>query len=210
MKPLIKVCGMRDAQNILDIAALHPDMMGFIFFPASKRFVGEGFDVPLLHDSIEKVGVFVDEKPEKIICTLKILGFQTAQLHGSETPGDCGLVRKAGFKVMKAFGLYEGFDWDNLVQFKPVTDCFLFDTKTSKHGGSGRKFNWKLLENYKLDHPFLLSGGIGPEDWAALSGFDYPQCIGFDINSGFETAPAVKDVSLVRQFVDKIRKNGKT
>lgn len=200
---------MRDAQNILDVAALHPDMMGFIFYPASKRFVGEGFDVPQLPASIEKVGVFVNETPEKIICTLKILGFQTAQLHGNETPEDCGLIRNAGFKVMKAFGIDENFDWDNLVPFKPVTDYFLFDTKTSKHGGSGRKFNWKLLENYKLDQSFLLSGGIGPEDWSVLSGFDHPECIGFDINSGFETAPAVKDVSLVRQFVDKIRKDGK-
>lgn len=196
---------MRDEQNILEVAGMNPEMMGFIFYPESKRFVGDEFHIPEISPDIEKVGVFVDEEPEKVIQLLKKYGFQTAQLHGSETPEVCSIIEAAGFKVLKAFGIDESFDWDVLKAYVSVTDGFVFDTKTTQHGGSGKKFNWSILENYTLQHPFLLSGGIKTEDAEMLSNFEHPQCIGFDVNSGFEIQPALKDVALLKSFTTKIR-----
>lgn len=196
---------MRDEQNIREVAALNPEMMGFIFYPASKRFVGPNFSIPEISPAVEKVGVFVDEQPENVIQILKKHRLQTAQLHGSETPQICHVV-KTGFKVLKAFGIDENFDWSILEQYIPVTDGFVFDTKTSQHGGSGKKFNWDILKNYSLQHPFLLSGGIKAEDAVMLLHFDHPQCIGFDVNSGFEIQPALKDVTLLKLFITKIKK----
>lgn len=206
-KPVVKVCGMKDAQNIQDIAALQPSMMGFIFYSPSKRFVGEDFDMPVIANDIEKVAVFVNERPASIIGILQKYSFRTAQLHGNERPADCQLIKDAGFKVMKAFGIDGAFNWNDLQPYIPVTDGFVFDTKTPTHGGSGVKFNWEILKAYTLHHPFLLSGGIKPEDAEALKDFFHPQCIGFDINSGFEVSAGLKDVEKVRLFMEGLRFN---
>lgn len=208
MKKLIKVCGMRNKDNVMQIAALQPDLMGFIFYPQSGRFTGNDFHLPEISGNIEKVGVFVNESAEEVIAILKRFKLQTAQLHGSETPGDCAKIQSAGFKVMKAFGISENFAWERLQSYVPETQCFVFDTKTPEHGGSGKKFNWEILEDYKLEHPFLLSGGIKPVDAGILHQFDHTACIGFDINSGFEIEPALKDVGLVKEFIQKIRYHG--
>ncbi len=196
---------MRDEQNILEVAGLHPEMMGFIFYPESKRFVGDEFHIPEISSDIKKVGVFVNEEPEKVVQILKKHQLQTAQLHGSETPEICSLIGTNGFKVLKAFGIDENFEWSILEHYIPVTDGFVFDTKTIQHGGSGKKFNWNMLENYTLTHPFLLSGGIKAEDADKLLNFEHPQCLGFDVNSGFEIQPAYKDVTLLKSFITKIR-----
>ena len=196
---------MRDIQNIRDVANLHPDMMGFIFFQASKRFVGGNFIIPEISEDIQRVGVFVDEMPETVIEFLKKFNLQTAQLHGKESPEECLLVKNAGFKVMKAFGIDDTFNWNNLNSYTGVTDGFVFDTKTILHGGSGIKFNWNILSSHKLNHPFLLSGGIKLEDTESLEDFYHPYCLGFDINSGFETSPAFKDVKKLEEFFKRVR-----
>jgi phosphoribosylanthranilate isomerase len=207
MKKLIKVCGMRNRDNILEIGGLQPDMMGFIFYSQSGRFTGNDFLLPEISGNIEKVGVFVNETPEDVIRILKKYKLQAAQLHGSETTRDCAKIKQAGYKVMKAFGIGENFDWERLQEYEPDTVCFVFDTKTAQHGGSGKKFNWEILKDYKQEHPFLLSGGIKPDDVGILNKFDHPWCIGYDINSGFEIEPALKDVGLVKKFIQKIRQH---
>lgn len=196
---------MRDHQNILEVANLRPEMMGFIFYPQSKRFVGEEFVIPEIPVDIEKVGVFVDEVSEEVIQVLRRHQLQTAQLHGKETPEMCRNIKSFGFKVMKAFGVDENFNFELLIPYLDVTDGFVFDTKTVLHGGSGLKFNWEILTKYTLNHPFLLSGGIKPEDLEVLHGFYHPQCIGFDINSGFETSAAFKDVDKLKSFFNQVR-----
>ncbi len=207
--PVIKVCGMRDTQNIRDVANLQPDMMGFIFFPSSKRFVTDDFILPDLHEDIQKVGVFVNEEPEKVIKLLQQYSFHTAQLHGNESPEDCLAIESSGYNVMKSFGIDDNINWGDLKPYLPVTTCFVFDTKTSTHGGSGKKFNWDILNSYALEHPFLLSGGIRPEDSEMLEKFHHPKCIGFDINSGFEILPAFKDVTKLKAFIKKVRQKNK-
>lgn len=204
----IKVCGMRDPENISGVVAGLPDYMGFIFYPKSKRFVGAGFSTEKLEnipESVKKVGVFVDELPEKVIEACKSMNFQVAQLHGNESPEYCRLIQESGLTVFKAFSVDESFDFKQLSGYAEVCDYFLFDTKGHLPGGTGQKFNWQLLENYRLGVPFFLSGGIGPGDVEAVQGFRHPQLFGIDINSGFEISPALKDVEKVRIFIEKVR-----
>ena len=176
MKALkIKVCGMRDPENISGVAAALPDFLGFIFYPKSARFVGEEFSAEQLENiptSIQKVGVFVNELPEKVIEICKKLNFQVAQLHGSESPEYCRQIKASGLAVFKAFSVDDSFDFGQLSGYADVCDYFLFDTKGRMPGGTGQKFNWALLKNYTGSVPFFLSGGIGSDDLDAIRNFE--------------------------------------
>lgn len=199
---------MRDPENISGVAATLPDYLGFIFYPKSKRFVG--FEplqkvLSIVPDSVKKVGVFVNETPEKVIETVQNWGLDVVQLHGNETPEYCRQIQNSGITVFKAFSVDEEFDFEKLNEYSGVCDNFLFDTKGQLPGGTGQKFNWQLLENYKGDVPFFLSGGIGPDDLDAVLNFNHPQLFGIDINSGFEISPALKDVEKVKYFISGIR-----
>jgi len=206
----IKVCGMLNLENISGVAAALPDYMGFIFYPKSKRFVGPDFSAETLKsipELVKKVGVFVDELPEKVIETCKKLNLQVAQLHGSESREQCSVIHKSGLTVFKAFSIDESFDFAILTDYSGVCDYFLFDTKGHLPGGTGQKFNWQLLEKYQGEVPFLLSGGIGPDDLEAIRHFGHPRWRGIDINSGFEIEPALKNIEKVKYFISEIRKS---
>jgi len=204
---LVKVCGMKNPENIMEVSKLKPDMMGFIFYPSSKRFVGDQFIVPdNFPGNIKKVGVFVDESIERVFAIVKKCNLQVVQLHGTESPEYCLRIKNSGVEVIKAFGIDESFNWNIPESYISTSNYFIFDTKTPKHGGSGRKFSWKVLDNYKHNHPFLLSGGIGPEDTGLIKSFVHRQCIGIDINSGFETGPGVKDVEKLHFFFKEMKK----
>jgi len=200
---------MRDPENVSGMVAALPDYMGFIFYPKSKRFVGFEPSSELLSavpDSIKKVGVFVDETPEKVLETIQNWDLDVVQLHGYETPEYCKQIQDSGITVFKAFSVDESFDFSSVNAYSGVCDYFLFDTKGQLPGGTGQKFNWQLLENYKGDIPFFLSGGIGLDDLEAVLSFRHPQLFGIDVNSGFEISPALKDVEKVRTFISGIRK----
>jgi phosphoribosylanthranilate isomerase len=206
----IKVCGMKDTQNARLVAETDPDMLGFIFYPGSKRYVGADPDVALFTQfkaELQKVGVFVDENPKKLLNLAKCYALDLVQLHGAETPADCLSIRMAGYKVIKAFGVDHGFDFSILNAFMPVCDFFLFDTKSDQHGGTGQHFNWEKLQEYDLDIPFFLGGGIGPEDAAAILELKHPSFFAVDINSRFEVEPGVKHVSAVNTFIKAIKTN---
>ena len=111
---------------------------------------------------------------------------------------------KIGLKVIKAFSIGNEFPSEEVNRYEGVCNYFLFDTKTPQHGGSGRKFNWEILSQYKGNTPFLLSGGISPEDAESIRQFNHPKFIGIDINSKFETNPALKDAELVKIFINKL------
>jgi phosphoribosylanthranilate isomerase len=206
----IKVCGMSDPLNVKEIAETNPDYMGFIFYPGSPRYVGVEPDSSLFHsipDSITKTGVFVNEEPEKISDLTQIAGLDLIQLHGNESPEYCSLLKSSGLKIMKAFSIGEEFDFEKIRPYMPYCEYFLFDTKTDKPGGSGRKFRWEKLTGYCLDRPFFLSGGIGPEDSALILTIMNRGLFGVDINSGFEISPGIKNVALVKIFLDEIKNN---
>lgn len=201
---------MRDPENIRGVLEAAPEYLGYIFYPKSKRFVGESPDssiFSLIPESTQKVAVFVNEELEKVLAICRNFQLQVAQLHGQESPAYCQQVGQAGLTVFKAFSVDDQFDFSLLKAYESVVDYFLFDTKGKLPGGTGLKFNWDILKNYTLKVPFLLSGGIGPDDVETLSQLKHDQLFAFDINSGFELEPALKEVGQVKFFISQIRKN---
>lgn len=199
---------MKYPSNINAIAELNPDFLGFIFYPKSKRFVGVGFeigDISNIDSSIEKVAVFVDAYLNEVIEFSGIYGIKTVQLHGNESPEFCSDLKNKKFKVIKAFGVDENFDFSILEAYKNVVDYFLFDTKTSGHGGSGKTFNWQILNKYNLDIPFLLSGGLSLDNISDVKSINHPHLIGVDLNSKFEVEPGVKNTELLEKAFKIIR-----
>ena len=197
-----KVCGMREAKNISEVAALQPDYMGFILWDGSKRHCPNPQQVP---EGITKVGVFVDATVAEIEDAIEDYKLGAVQLHGNESPGLCReLQRKV--QVIKAFGVGEGFDFDTLLDYLPYCDFFLFDTKGPMPGGNGTTFDWSILENYVFDLPFFISGGIGLaeiDNINELRRTDLP-VYAIDINSKFEIAPARKDAEQLKKFKEKL------
>lgn len=201
----IKVCGMTSTQNREEVEKLSVDFLGFIFYPKSKRFVGENTDPGLFNSAKTKVGVFVNENAFEILGLAKNLGFEYVQLHGKENPKTCQLLKNQGMKVIKAFNLNEKFNFEKLQEYETAVDYFLFDTKSDLPGGSGKKFNWKILENYTGKVPFFLSGGIGPDDAEKIKTMEHPQLFGIDLNSGFEVEPGLKNIEKLTAFIDEIK-----
>lgn len=202
---IIKVCGMRDGENIREVERAGADWIGLIFYPKSPRYVEA---LPAYLPSPEKrVGVFVNESLEGIMERVQGYGLGRLQLHGSESPALCQSLRDRGIPVIKAFSIVSGrpFPMDEVEPYEGHCDYYLFDTKTALHGGSGRKYDWKILAEYEGRTPFLLSGGISPEDGEALTAFAHPQWVGIDLNSRFELSPAVKDARLLQPFIRAFR-----
>jgi phosphoribosylanthranilate isomerase len=207
----IKVCGLRESENINAVAALGPDYVGFICYNLSPRFIAElPVDIALnLPSNIQKTGVFVNETSETIHSLIATHGFDVIQLHGDESPEFSNGFRDKVI-VFKAFGLDENFDFSQLNSYVNNVDYFLFDTKTKGYGGSGKTFDWAILNNYKLDVPFFLSGGISLDNLEEITKINHPQFYGVDLNSRFETAPGVKDIGKLKQAFDIIKKQHNT
>ena len=212
---------MREPDNIRAVAQLGIDMMGCIFAPKSPRFVqmissragimpDYASDVPCTEP--ERVGVFVDDMPQNIVTRVYNYRLDYIQLHGHEPRETCENLRatidpdiRPGIKIIKAINVSEAEDVMKYKEYEGAVDLFLFDTKTKLAGGSGEQFDWQVLQAYDGATPFLLSGGIGPEDAQRVKEFHHPQCIGIDVNSRFETAPALKDVERLREFIEKVK-----
>jgi phosphoribosylanthranilate isomerase len=210
MSTAIKVCGLRDLQNIKDLAALKPDYMGFIFYEPSKRYFEAGSFGTLpsdLPESIKKVGVFVDSELSYIMAKVQLFGLRIVQLHGEESPAFCATIKAKGIEVWKAIGLSENVDLAFLNTYSGSIDAFLFDTKSPEKGGTGIQFNWDILKTYTLDIPFMLAGGISLENLdqaiAATTGLKLK---GFDLNSKFEISPGFKNIAALKQAIKTIRK----
>lgn len=196
--------------NVKEITETKPDFMGFIFYPGSQRYVGDEPDMALFLNvppGIPKAGVFVNEDPDKINNLALRTGCEMIQLHGNESPDYCTYLKSSGLSIIKAFNITEYFDFELLKPYIPACDYFLFDTKTGNFGGSGVKFNWAKLAGYNLDKPFFLSGGIGPEDAGLIKTLENRGFFAVDVNSRFESAPGVKNVILVKTFIDEIKNN---
>jgi phosphoribosylanthranilate isomerase len=203
----IKVCGMKFTANREAVEKLPVDFLGFIFYPKSKRFVGENTEPGLFNSVKTKVAVFVDENAFEILGLAKNFGFDYVQLHGKENPKTCQLLKNQDLKVIKAFNLNEDFDFTVLKSFEKSVDYFLFDTKTDLPGGSGKKFNWEILGKYQGKVPFFLSGGIGPEDAEAIKILEHLQLYGIDLNSGFEDVPGMKNIESLNRFLAELSSN---
>ena len=194
---MIKVCGMREADNIREVETLGIDMMGFIFWPKSSRYVSQRPDY--LPKRVKRVGVFVDEDPEQVKRLADDYGLDYIQLHGQESPSYIFQLR--GLHVIKAFNISTAEDLLQTQPYEGLVDGFLFDAKGKSVGGNGEKFNWDVIDAYQGNTPFLLSGGIGPDDAERVNAFYHPKCIGIDLNSRFELAPGFKDVAKLKEFM---------
>ncbi len=232
--PLIKVCGMRDTQNIREVAALGVNLIGLIFYPKSPRYVesissdagiipdyssltpdplpeGEGRN--MLDKQLKAVGVFVNDMPQNIVTAVYNYHLSYVQLHGDESPVMIDNLRRTlvpdiapQIKIIKAISVSSAEDLKRCEPYEGHVDLFLFDTKCKGYGGSGQKYDWSVLEAYTGQTPFLLSGGIGPDDIDRLRDFHHPQCVGIDLNSKFETAPGMKDINLLQNFLHQLNK----
>ena len=212
---------MRDADNIRDISALGVDMIGLIFYPPSPRYVqqfssGAGIIpdyAPDMGKTPLRVGVFVDDMPQNIVTRVYNYKLDYIQLHGNEPRETLENLRatidpdiKPKIKIIKAISVSSAEDIKKYKEYVGAADLFLFDTKCKTVGGSGEQFDWQVLQAYDGDVPFLLSGGIGPDDAERIKNFHHPKCIGIDLNSKFEIEPALKDVEKLMQFLVKVKK----
>lgn len=211
-KKLVKVCGLRDEENVTAVIDAGADMIGLIFYPKSPRYVGNNADrlkKIFYHEGrrIKKIGVFVDAPQEQILKITDDYKLDYVQLHGNESPDECYTLQKRGLAVIKAFSIESDSDIEATREYEGRADYFLFDTKSDTHGGSGKQFDWKLLSAYAGNTLFLLSGGIGPDSLAELKNAKHPLMVGIDLNSCFESAPAVKDVKVLRNFITNYKEN---
>lgn len=201
MKVKLKICGMRDEANILDVASLKPDYFGFIFYSKSPRFVGDDFVLPTkLSPDILRVGVFVNETSSVILDKAKAYNLDYIQLHGNETPSQCAELGQLGLGIMKVFSVGDDFDFEITKPYKNVVDYFLFDTKGKHYGGNASTFNWDLLKQYDQEIPFFLSGGLSPDNIQEVSKLNSMNIHALDVNSGVEESPGVKNILKVKQL----------
>ena len=156
---IVKVCGMRDADNILALNKLGVDWIGFIFYQGSPRYVPDSDE---FYDAVQtctktKAGVFVNEKTSEILRTFAKYKLNYVQLHGDETPDFCFRLRQAGCRIIKSFSISSESDLLQTEAYEPYSDFFLFDAKGCQRGGTGARFDWSILKAYGGNIPFLLS-----------------------------------------------------
>lgn len=206
---MIKVCGMRDTANINAVAELEPSFMGFIFHEESPR-CALGISPQLLMGlpgRITPVGVFVNKPAAYIDEICRSHGIATVQLHGDESPEDCRALLHLGYRVFKAIPVTADIDWESYRPYENAVSMFVLDSKSAARGGSGQKFDWSVLHHYPLSTPYLLGGGLSPDDSPAILEKTYPGMAGVDLNSRFEEAPGIKDISLLKPFIVSLRKS---
>jgi phosphoribosylanthranilate isomerase len=207
----IKVCGMKHPQNIQDLIEHNPDFVGFIFYEKSPRYFNGKLQI-VNCKLTKKIGVFVNENIEKILETALKHKLDGIQLHGQEIPEDCQKIKEKGFLTIKAFNVENENDFEQTKPYENAVDFFLFDTRLPPApserggvcGGTGVKFDWKILEHYKGEKPFFLSGGIGEHDAEEIKKLHLPKLYAVDINSRFETEPGLKDIEKVKRFIKSL------
>ena len=210
---LIKVCGLRDPDNIRQVAAIGEiDLVGLIFYAQSSRYVDSEETAQIVSSlaTVRSVGVFVNESPEVVIETAAKYHLNYLQLHGSESPAYLAHLQTLlpqEIKLIKAFSIREKVDLSQTSGYENFCEYLLFDTPTADYGGSGQSFDWSILQHYSGSTPFFLSGGIGAESVESLRHFHHPKWAGIDLNSRFESAPAMKNIPLLTNFVQQFKNN---
>lgn len=206
----IKVCGMRERVNCQQLATIVvPDWMGLIFYPKSSRYVQEEESDWIKSLPLKKVGVVVDEQPAVMLQRISTFGLSALQLHGGESIELVQELKTATeVEIWKVISVGEDIPWKAMEVFVPHVDRFLFDTASASKGGSGKQFDWGLLEDYPFEKGFMLSGGLTAAHAAAIRDLAERtrQLLGVDVNSGFELAPGLKDMSALQVFKQELTK----
>lgn len=205
----IKVCGMRDPENIREVAGLSPDYMGFIFYASSPRYVGDNFGMSdNANADLVRVGVFVNAGHDEIVKRSRLTGFSHVQLHGNESVDEAARLRDSGFKIIKVFSVDEAFDFSVTKKYIPAADYFLFDTKGKLYGGNARTFDWNILKRYDQETPFFLSGGLSAENIADITKLSGMNLHALDVNSGVEEIPGMKSLSKLKAVFETLDRLG--
>ncbi len=209
----IKVCGITRPEQVIQLDEMGVEFAGFIFYPKSPRYVFSHMSKEQLKkikgQQINKVGVFVNKPAEEVLQMVDACGLYLVQLHGDESPRYCEKISNY-VTVVKAFRMREG---ENIIwrakDYQDVCDMFLFDTEGAGYGGTGKKFNWNILKGENVRKPFFLSGGIQPEDVDLLKEFQKESVakdlFAIDINSKFEVAPGLKNIEMIKAFVNDLK-----
>jgi phosphoribosylanthranilate isomerase len=209
----IKVCGMTNAEQVLQLDEMGVEFAGFIFYPKSPRYVYRFMPKAEIKKikgkNINKVGVFVNATIDEVLEAVDDCGLYIVQLHGDETPKYCEKIANY-VTVVKAFRLRED---DNVLwkvkDYTDIADMFLFDTEGAGYGGTGKKFDWNVLKGLNIGKPFFLSGGIGPDDVEKLRDFSQEpvakDLFSIDVNSHFEISPGIKNMDALEKFIKKIK-----
>ncbi len=200
---IIKVCGLNDLENSLDIDKLGPDMLGMIFYKKSPRYINQTL-IP--NTKSDKVGVFVNSDLNEILSAVQKHQLQYVQLHGHEHLDLAQALHQNNIKVIKCFSIDKTVNMELMRPWQSYCEYFLFDTKGKHLGGNGIKFNWELLHIYTLKMPFLLSGGISLNDVEAIKKINNPAFVGVDINSNFELQPGIKNVNQIKLFIHALNR----
>jgi phosphoribosylanthranilate isomerase len=203
----IKVCGLKHSSNITEIAETGIDFVGMIFYKKSVRYVNGSLsfdEARQINSKVKKVGVFVNENPYSVINAIAHYDLDIVQFHGNESEEYCKELKQYA-KVIKTFGIDEQFNFERMKEYEGTVDYFLFDTATPYHGGSGKSFDYELLNKYNMDVPFFISGGISLENIQTIKQLNIKQLFGVDINSKFEISPGLKDVNKIKQFIDQLK-----
>ena len=197
---------MKFPDNIREVSQLPIDMMGFIFYEKSPRYIDNLTPDSLneLNPRIERVGVFVNETFENIRKAIAKYSLNIIQLHGNESSEFCRTLRNEKIKIIKAFSIKTKEDIRQTEPYENQVDLFLFDTKTAQYGGSGEKFDWEILSSYQGKTSFILSGGINEQDMELINNIRHPFFFGIDLNSRFEISPGKKDTDKLEQFIKRL------
>lgn len=178
-------------------------MLGFIFYPKSKRYVGEELNTLLLAalpESIKKIGVFVNDNISEVIQKVRQYNLYGVQLHGTDNAVYTSILKSLNIIIIKSLPIKDISSFKDVKLYEDTIDYFLFDTPTNTYGGSGQVFDWHLLNYYNSHIPFFLSGGLGTHNIHDILKFDHPQLAGFDANSKLELEPALKDISQTKKM----------
>ena len=194
---MIKICGMRDIQNITELIKLPIQYIGHIFYEKSARYFDDinSISIP---SHIKKTGVFVNSSIEEIKNKIEKHQLFAIQLHGSESVEFIEQLKLENIEIIKAFGVDDNFNWDILASYEGKVDYFLFDTKSPSHGGTGRTFDWEILNGYPYSTPYFLSGGLSLENLEEAIKIQDERFKGLDLNSKFEIEPGIKDIEKIK------------
>jgi phosphoribosylanthranilate isomerase len=208
---VIKICGLRTPAAVDAALGAGADMVGFVFFAPSPRHVdfatvrGLGARVG---SRARKVALSVDADDEALATIIAAVSPDLLQLHGKETPARVGAVKaRFGLPVIKAIPVETADDLACVPAYAAVADWLLFDARAphdaTRPGGLGKAFDWRLLKNLDPQVPFMLSGGLNPDNVAEAIAITQTRAV--DVSSGVERAPGDKDPDLIRAFVHTVR-----
>jgi phosphoribosylanthranilate isomerase len=205
LRTRIKVCGITTLEDARLAVAAGADALGFIFVEQSPRLVNPDIVRAIseqLPPFVNSVGVFRDEKVEVVEEIVSYCSLALVQLHGAETPEYCGSL---SCRVIKSFAMHPGMNREEPAPYAEVANAFLLDTyHMDLAGGTGKAFDWKLVDELKPPGPVILAGGLNPENVGEAIRQVKPFAV--DVNSGVEYQPGRKDSDKLKNFVHEVRK----